>query len=149
MHFIYVARGQLGVSLRTAKAWHDELSSARTLDIPIAEEAVAREAGRQFLTLGGVRVAMLVSGPTGDPEPLRPLLPPPPKYRCPNCSEPLKQKSECGSCGWLRFPSDRSNWNRAGSCPRCGFAYRWDGARCAHCGHGATEQPPIEVPPFQ
>jgi hypothetical protein len=32
--------------------------------------------------------------------------------------------------------TDREQWGRVGQCPKCGFAYRWDGTRCAHCRHG-------------
>ena len=27
----------------------------------------------------------------------------------------------------------------AGPCPDCGFAYRFDGATCSHCGHGRSQ----------
>jgi hypothetical protein len=32
--------------------------------------------------------------------------------------------------------TDREKWGHVGPCPKCGFAYRWDGARCAHCREG-------------
>jgi len=36
--------------------------------------------------------------------------------------------------------SDRENWGKVGECPHCGFIYRWDGVRCAHCRFGVKEQ---------
>lgn len=86
-------------------------------------------------------------GPPGrnivkEPTPVAP--PPPPTHFCPQCNAPLSvaKQGECADCGWLRFPSDRARWGTAGSCPRCGFAYRFDGQRCSHCGaSGTTERP--------
>jgi hypothetical protein len=62
--------------------------------------------------------------------------PPPPEHFCPACQVPLSvaKQSECPHCGWLRYPSDRTRWSTAGPCPRCGFAYRFDGRNCSHCG---------------
>lgn len=69
-------------------------------------------------------------------EPPPPPPPAPPKHFCPKCNAGLSvaQQGECASCGWLRYPSDRSQWERAGSCPSCRFSYRFDGSRCSHCG---------------
>ena len=79
-------------------------------------------------------------GPPGrnivkEPPPLPP--PPPPKHFCPECKSPLSvaKQGECVKCGWLRFPSERNRWGTAGACPCCGFAYRFDGQRCSHCGN--------------
>jgi hypothetical protein len=65
-----------------------------------------------------------------------PAPPPPPSHFCPRCNAALSVglQSECKQCGWLRYPSDRSSWGAAGACPTCGFSYRYDGARCSHCG---------------
>ena len=81
-------------------------------------------------------------------DPKAPLPPTVPIYRCPRCSEPLpaRQTSECPKCLWLRRPSARTRWGLSGPCPRCGFSYRFDGARCSHCGRGTTDQPPLGIP---
>ena len=66
---------------------------------------------------------------------------PGPGFVCPACGKSLyiHQRSECPQCGWLRFGSDRARWRTAGACPHCGFEYRWDGARCSHCGFGTSD----------
>lgn len=67
--------------------------------------------------------------------------PPPEKFAwyCPECKQGLRSSIECPSCGWLRYPtSDRSAWGKHGACPKCCFVYRWDGARCSHCGQVGT-----------
>ena len=67
----------------------------------------------------------------------RPLPPPlPPEFECPQCKHGLyrSRRDECPSCGWLKYPSDRSKLALAGPCPKCEFNYRWDGNRCSHCG---------------
>ena|GEM_PF-5873636 len=64
--------------------------------------------------------------------------------RCAECQAGLTfgQQSECSHCGWLRYPTAaRERWGRVGSCPQCGFAYRWDGAQCSHCGHPMQAEP--------
>lgn len=74
----------------------------------------------------------------------RPRPEPPPLFRCPGCQRGLSfgQQSECPHCGWLRHPAGaRQDWGRAGGCPGCGFAYRWDGTRCSHCGHTGQAEP--------
>ena len=70
--------------------------------------------------------------------------PPPPTHFCPRCQGPLSvaKQGECAACGWLRYPSDRSRWETAGACPRCKFAYRFDGQNCSHCGGSFTTAPP-------
>jgi hypothetical protein len=86
-------------------------------------------------------------GPRGgnivkEPPPAQP--PPPPTHFCPQCNSPLSvaKQGECAACGWLRYSSDRALWGTAGSCPRCGFAYRFDGQRCSHCGGASTAARP-------
>lgn len=74
----------------------------------------------------------------------RPRPDPPPPFRCPECQSGLNfaQEMECPDCGWLRYSTDsRQNWGQFGGCPHCGFAYRWDGTRCSHCGHSTTTSP--------
>jgi hypothetical protein len=68
-----------------------------------------------------------------DPPPPPPA---PPTHYCPKCNAGLTiaRQGECATCGWLRFQSDRSRWGTAGACPACGFAYRFDGSDCSHCG---------------
>ena len=37
--------------------------------------------------------------------------------------------------GWVEDePATPPVPNKHGKCPKCGFEYRWDGARCGHCG---------------
>jgi rubrerythrin len=72
----------------------------------------------------------------------------PPTYRCPKCGKGFGRKlppSECPNCDWLRFPSERAAWGTAGPCRRCGFAFRWDGERCSHCGLNTRERPAIRL----
>jgi hypothetical protein len=72
----------------------------------------------------------------------------PPTYRCPKCGKGFGGKlppSECPKCDWLRFPSERAAWGTAGACRRCGFAFRWDGERCSHCGLNSRERPAIRL----
>jgi hypothetical protein len=61
---------------------------------------------------------------------------------CPRCDQRLRsrERNECPHCGWMRYPSlDKTRWGQAGSCPQCGFTYRWDGQNCSHCGHRTTK----------
>ncbi len=30
--------------------------------------------------------------------------------------------------------------NRSAPCPKCGFKYHWNGHKCGHCGHEATDE---------
>ena len=72
----------------------------------------------------------------------RPPTEPPEPPECPACRAewPSPKLDACPSCEWQRYPgADRQQWGRAGRCPRCGFAYRWDGARCFHCHLGTAE----------
>jgi predicted RNA-binding Zn-ribbon protein involved in translation (DUF1610 family) len=76
----------------------------------------------------------------------RPTSPPRPVLHCSNCQAELREHevSECPHCGWLKYPPEkRQNWGQVGRCPRCGFAYRWDGARCSHCGHAVGPKLPL------
>jgi hypothetical protein len=69
----------------------------------------------------------------------------PPTFRCPKCGKGfggVAPPSDCPRCDWLRFPGDRAAWGTAGACPRCGFAYRWDGERC---GLNADDRPPLRL----
>lgn len=67
---------------------------------------------------------------------------PPEPPVCPACRAdwPSPVLDACPNCGWRRYPgADRPKWGRVGGCPRCGFSYRWDGARCFHCHLGTAE----------
>jgi hypothetical protein len=82
-------------------------------------------------------------GPPGrnvatNPPPARP--PSPPTHFCPQCGAGLTiaRQGECSECDWLQYPSDRSQWGTSGSCPTCGFSYRFDGQDCSHCGRRAS-----------
>jgi Ca-activated chloride channel family protein len=58
---------------------------------------------------------------------------------CPKCKNgvPGHRYAVCTHCGWIKHPAiARENWGKVGSCPQCGFSYRWDGDHCSHCGHG-------------
>ncbi len=59
----------------------------------------------------------------------------PPLFKCRECDARWSSddQSDCSTCGWVRHPSNRLKWGRAGRCPRCGFSYRFDGERCSHC----------------
>lgn len=83
-------------------------------------------------------------GVESDPRTIPRIGPHLPASRCPKCQTGLTfgQQSECPHCGWLRYPTAaRERWGRVGRCPRCGFAYRWDGTTCSHCGHSGEAEP--------
>jgi len=61
---------------------------------------------------------------------------------CPECGAGHRSGTQidCPNCDWVRVaPNDRTKWDTVGRCPSCGFAYRWDGTVCSHCGHDAAE----------
>ncbi|MDB5351348.1 MAG: Competence protein [Planctomycetota bacterium] len=56
--------------------------------------------------------------------------------RCPKCHGVglTPNPDNCRLCGWEGYPgANRETWGQVGNCPRCGFSYRWDGAKCYHC----------------
>lgn len=53
------------------------------------------------------------------------------------CVDELGPVPGGGQCMWIKETAvSQENWGHSGQCPRCGFAYRWDGVRCCHCGLG-------------
>jgi hypothetical protein len=56
-------------------------------------------------------------------------------FLCGGCEETLAELASSVT------PVAQEGWERSGACPRCGFAYRWDGRRCCHCGEGWRQVP--------
>jgi hypothetical protein len=140
MRFIVIARIHTAVDLGTAKAWQDRFESDGTIDLFPPNALDAWPWGRDLLEPGGVTGRAEIVYPDGRPtEQLAPRPKPPPPPPCPTCAQPLKSLLECAHCGWLKFPGDYARWGTSGRCARCDFAYRWDGTRCSHCGHDATQ----------
>lgn len=145
MDFIHIVRAHTGIDLRTAKDLLERVQADATVELKPLDLDNPRRLGEDLLRVRAIREAELVVG-GASAETIAPPQPPP-VFVCPACRRTLKHRSECEGCGWLRFPSDRGRWNNAGTCPRCGFSYRYDGASCSHCGHGSTEQPPLVIAP--
>jgi hypothetical protein len=142
MQLLTVIREFTGTTLAQAKQCCDQLKAGQTVDLHPAEPWLAMRLGETLLQHGLVARADLCPSDGSPAHPITPP-PPPPVLLCPSCNAILKDRSGCPACNWLRFPGDRARWQSRGPCPRCGFTYRWDGARCSHCGLGTTEQSPL------
>jgi len=142
MAFIYVARQYTGMDLSEAKACLDRLRACDVVDLRQPDEIRARKLGEDLLCLGVVARVQLIPADGGPAMEITSPAPRPASL-CGSCGATLTNLAECLSCGWLRFPSDRARWQTQGPCPRCGFAYRWDGVRCSHCGLGTVDQRPV------
>jgi len=139
MNFILLLRTFAALDLRTAKDRRDQFASSSTLDLDLPDHA-ARKLASALLRNHVISGAELIT-PDNPPEVIPHPEPPPasPIYFCLTCRTRLKHRTECPTCGWLLHPSDRTLWDTRGPCPKCGFSYRYDGARCSHCG--ATPDP--------
>jgi hypothetical protein len=137
MRFIVTVRMYTAVDLGTAKGWVDGLRSDGSIELYPPDASAARPLGVDLLRLGGVAERVELVYPDG--RPTEALAPPsewhgPTIHPCPPCAMPLKNRAECAHCGWLKHPGDATRWGTQGACGQCGFAYRWDGTRCSHCG---------------
>jgi hypothetical protein len=131
------SRAVTGVGLRAAKVWGDQLLAEDRTEVPVPSVEDAWRLGANLLRDELVAVVQVVVDGAVDPTPI--FAPTPPRMlTCPRCGK-LAQ-TECGHCGWLRFPYDRRRVDSAARCGRCGFAYRWDGSRSGHCGNGTTDE---------
>lgn len=139
LHFILLLRTFTGLDLRTAKDFCDQFRANPTLDLDLSDDD-ARKLASALLRAHVIHTAELIT-PDHPPEVIPHPEPPAasPIYFCLTCRTRLKHRTECPTCGWLFHPSDRALWNTRGPCPKCGFSYRYDGARCSYCG--ATPNP--------
>lgn len=61
---------------------------------------------------------------------------------CPSCDREMDSVHvvSCPNCGRAPFPrAEPARFGQSGSCPRCRFAYRWDGRVCYHCRLGVVD----------
>lgn len=134
--FTYIVRAYTGVDLATKKDMIERLRADLAIELKPLNFQDTRLIGEELLRAGVVREAELL---VADQPPQSIAAPSPTVFICPSCQHELKHRTECDACVWLRFSSDRAQWNRAGACPRCGFSYRFDGSNCSHCGHSSEK----------
>ncbi len=141
MDFIYIVRSHTNVGLRTAMDMLERFKADSELELWPMDTTHPQGLGQDLLQAGLIeRAELLIEGEPAQIITPRPI---PSVCICPKCNHPLRDRSSCAACSWLRFVSERNRWGTAGACPKCGFSFRYDGSACSHCGHGATQQHPL------
>lgn len=132
VRFMTAVREFTGIGLQEAKFLFDRALDQGAAILPSVPEEKAQAFADALLKYGHAKsVEKLLPG---HPVIAMTATPDPPLPHCPTCGTTLTHsRQECKACGWLAVLSDRTQWSKAGPCPRCGFAYRYDGTTCSHC----------------